>query len=107
MNAPLERTTTLAYAGMILSLWLWHPPLVGPLASLPLLACVPWMLALNGRAFVLGGAFALPYLSYAIVEIVSDARRPPGAIALLACGVVFMGLLLPAIRRLRARRRGG
>lgn len=103
MTAVPERIATLAFVAMSGSLWAWHAPLPGVLLSLPLLACLPWMIALRARAFVVAGALALPYLCYAIVEILVATDKPPGAIALLAAGAVFMFFLTPAMRRMKRR----
>lgn len=101
LKSLLESLSLLAFVAMVVSLWMWNPPLWGPLLSLPLAACLPWMLARRVRAFVLGGALALPYLSYAIVEIViARADRPAGAVAMLAAGAIFMALLSPVTRQL-------
>ena len=100
-NLPAHLATG-AFGALILSLWAWHMPWLGVALSLPLLACLPFMIARRSRAFVMGGALALPYICYAMIEIlVASGAKPPAAIALLAAGAAFIGLLLPATRHLR------
>ncbi len=93
---------TAAFAALIVSLWTWHLPWLGVALSVPLLVCLPFMLARRSRAYVMAGALALPYICYAMVEILVATQSPPAAaIALLAAGAAFMVLLLPATRHLR------
>ena len=92
-----------SFVGLIASLWVWYLPWLGAVLSLPLLACLPGMWKGSSKAYVFAGAFALPYICYAMLEIVvARDGRPPAAIALLAASVIFMGVLLPATRQLRS-----
>ena len=93
----------LSFVALIASLWVWYFPWLGALLSLPLLAWLPGMWKGNSKAYVLGGAFALPYICYAMIEIlIAGEERPPAAVALLAASVIFMAILLPATRHLRS-----
>ena len=99
----IERGVLIAALGMLAGVLVLHPSPLGALLVVPLAACLPGVVARRARAFVLAGTVALPYLCYAIVELLSTPGRPAGALLLFGSGVVLMMLLAPATRLARRR----
>ncbi len=64
----------------------------------PLLLTCLFVFRARVRPLVLAGALALPYLCFAIVEVVATNASRPEPIVAVVCGVLFITLLAPATR---------
>lgn len=102
MKAPLHRACAWAFVGMTAAFAAWSatvlPIWLGLVAALPLIVCAGGVFRSAVRPLVVAGAIALPYLAVIIVEIIATRGRAPALIAALACGVMFMTLLVPVTR---------
>ena len=82
------------------------------LLVLPLLLTCPFVFGRRVRPLVVAATLSLPYLCFALVEIVAANAARIAPIMAVACGVVFLALL-PGVTRhakrealARVRRRG-
>ncbi|MEM6640120.1 MAG: hypothetical protein AAF610_09480 [Pseudomonadota bacterium] len=64
----------------------------------PLLISSLFVFRARVRPLVVAGALALPYLCFAIVEVVATNASRPEPIAAVICGTIFIALLAPATR---------
>jgi hypothetical protein len=95
----------IAYVGMSAAFVWWNWRAFGDpsklLLVLPLVVASAFVFRRSVRPLVAAGTLALPYLCFAIVEIVAANAMRLAPIVALACGVVFMTLLAPVTRNAR------
>lgn len=98
----LHIATALAFVAMSLCFAWWNWAGFSDPAKLvlvaPLLLVSLFVFRTRVRPLVVAGALALPYLCFAIVEVVATNASRPQPIAAVIFGVLFIALLAPATR---------